>query len=70
MAYCSAGSSPLTILQSDTAIDGKFLWPPERLNAAPGGTRGARTGWLVVPLRTYSYISLPVSLVSRTIYFG
>ena len=33
-----------TTLWSNTAIDGKFLWPPERLNAAPGGTRGACTG--------------------------
>ena len=66
----SDGIVPRRPLRSDTVIDSKFLWPPERLNAAPNGKRGVRTGWPLVPLRTYSYISLPVSLVSRAIYFG
>ena len=35
-----------------------------------GGTCGVCTDWLVVLLRTYSYTSLLVSLVGRTIYFG
>ena len=44
---------------SDISIDRKFLWPPEGLNAAPGGTCGPHVVCPVVPLRKYSYISLP-----------
>ena len=40
-----AGSTPLTTLRSDTAIDGKLIWSPDRWNAATGGTCGVRTDW-------------------------
>ena len=57
----SAESSPLTTLWSDTANNGKFLRPSERLNAATCGTWIVRTGWPVVPVL--------ISLVGWTVYF-
>ena len=57
-------------LRFDTAIGDRFFRLQERLNAAIWRYMGVCTGWLVVLLRTYSYTSLLVSLVGRTIYFG
>ena len=57
-------------LRFDTAIDSRFFRLPERLNAAIWRYMWCGYRLLVVLLRTYSYTSLLVSLVGRTIYFG